>query len=86
MIVRKAVFALTLAGVASVLGPQAAGAADAIIYVPVGAAPYQGVPRVKPTSPVMRYPFGVLREDYTPYGMAGVPDRIYFSTRQRYLR
>ena len=25
-----------------------------------------------------QYPFGLLREDYTPYGMAGVRARDYF--------
>ena len=41
------------------------------------------VPRVKPASPTKQYPFGVLREDYTPYGMAGVPDRLYFDRIER---
>jgi hypothetical protein len=45
-----------------------------------------GVPRIKPASRTKRYPFGVLREDYTTYGMAGVPDRLYFTARERNLR
>lgn len=36
-------------------------------------------PRIRPASYVKPYPFGRLREDYTPYGMPGVPARIYFS-------
>ena len=58
-----------------------AKAADVVVRVPA----YAGVPRVRPSSPVKRYPFGVLREDYTPYGMPGVPDRIYFTSRARDL-
>ncbi len=37
-------------------------------------------PRVRPASYVKQYPFGRLREDYTPYGMPGVPARIYFDS------
>lgn len=35
-------------------------------------------PRVRPASYIKLYPFGQLREDYTPYGMPGVPARLYF--------
>jgi hypothetical protein len=44
------------------------------------------VPRVRPESRLKQYPFGLLREDYTPYGMAGVPARLYFTARERDLR
>ena len=65
---------------ASAIG--AANAADIVVRVPVYAGEPR-VPRVKPASTVKRYPFGVLREDYTPYGMAGVPDRLYFNRIER---
>ncbi|MFO1117814.1 MAG: hypothetical protein U1E28_19200 [Beijerinckiaceae bacterium] len=51
-------------------------AADDVIVVRPLVAPH--VLRVKPGSYVHEYPFGPLREDYTPYGMAGVPARLYF--------
>jgi hypothetical protein len=55
-----------------------AASADDVLVVRVPVQAYPRVPRVKPASPTKEYPFGVLREDYTPYGMAGVPARLYF--------
>jgi hypothetical protein len=54
-----------------------ASAADVVVPVQVPSV-YAHVPRIKPGSPTKQYPFGTLRQDYTPYGMAGVPDRLYF--------
>jgi hypothetical protein len=67
---------------------QSANAADIVVRPPLVVVCDSGacVPRVKPASRLKQYPFGVLREDYTPYGMAGVPDRIYFTARERNLR
>ena len=56
-------------------------AEDVIVVRPIIAAPH--VPRVKPGSYVHEYPFGPLREDYTPYGMAGVPARLYFDAVEK---
>ena len=53
----------------------AASAEEVLIVRPV-LVPH--VLRVKPGSYIKQYPFGRLREDYTPYGMAGVPARQYF--------
>jgi hypothetical protein len=66
-----------LAGAACALTLGASGAAlaqDVIVVHP--RSPH--VLRVKPASYIKQYPFGRLREDYTPYGMYGVRDRDYF--------
>lgn len=55
--------------------------AEVVLRVPV--PDIARVPRIKPASPVKQYPFGLLRQDYTPYGMAGVPDRLYFDRSER---
>lgn len=67
------------------LAPRAEAAKALVVRVPTGAPriyiePNERArpPRVRPSSYVKRYPFGDLREDYTPYGMPGVPARLYF--------
>lgn len=73
---KPAGLALVVALAAPALYGAPARAADDVIVVRPVVVPH--VPRVKPGSYVHEYPFGPLREDYTPYGMAGVPARLYF--------
>ena len=65
-----------LSALATAACATGAASADEVLIVRPVIAPH--VLRVKPASYVKQYPFGRLREDYTPYGMAGVPARQYF--------
>ena len=71
---RNALIALSALGLFSCA--SSAAIADEVLVVRPPLVPH--VLRVKPGSYMKQYPFGVLREDYTPYGMAGVRARDYF--------
>ena len=68
---------LLAAGMLAFGGAVAPARADEVLVVHPGIL-IPHVLRVKPGSYVKQYPFGALREDYTPYGMTGVRARDYF--------
>ena len=55
------------------------------LVVAVGAPRYAAVPvRRQLTTYMAKYPFGVLREDYTPLGAPGVSKRDYYGVPRLY--
>lgn len=53
----------------------------AVVYAP---APVLPAPRRYLTTYMAHYPFGVLREDYTPLGAPGLSKRAYYGVPRLY--
>lgn len=53
----------------------------AVVYAPARVLP---APRRYLTTYMAKYPFGVLREDYTPLGAPGVSKRAYYGVPRLY--
>lgn len=79
-----------LVGVGALLASAGVGLAADLAVVPatpvivVSDAPRPPAPRRYLTSYMAKYPFGVLREDYTPLGAPGVSKRAYFGVPRLY--
>ncbi len=78
-----------LVGVGAVLASAGVGLAADMAVVPatpviVADAPPPPAPRRYLTSYMAKYPFGVLREDYTPLGAPGVSKNAYFGVPRLY--
>ena len=79
-----------LVGVGAVLTSAGVGLAADMAVVPAtpvivaSDAPRPPAPRRYLTSYMAKYPFGVLREDYTPLGAPGVSKTAYFGVPRLY--
>lgn len=73
-----------LASVSGAISADMAVVPAASVVAVVEPLPAPPAPRRYLTSYMAKYPFGVLREDYTPLGAPGVSKRAYFGVPRLY--
>lgn len=81
---RRIIRAFSIASLISSTSAPFAQAADVALILPPPVVVVLPAPRRQLTTYMAKYPFGVLREDYTPLGAPGVSKRDYFGVPRLY--